>query len=220
MSSIKAAIFDLDGTLLDSMYVWAKVDELFLEKRGLTAPDFYGVECSKRSFHALAIYTIELFGLSETPEQVMNEWIELAREEYRSGVKLKRNAAQTVDKAISLGLKTAVCTSLLKELYTVAMENNGLSEKFSTIVSAEKGIYEKSDSAIYLHTAKLLDVKPEECVFFDDVAASLKAARSVGMITVGINEPLSSQIPKEMIKYSDILVDDLSPDIFDKIISL
>ncbi|MCH5325475.1 MAG: HAD family phosphatase [Eubacterium sp.] len=218
MSKLKAAIFDLDGTLLDSMYVWARVDELFLEKRGLTAPDFYGVECSKRSFYQLAIYTIELFGLDETPEEVMAEWMMLAEEEYRRNVRLKPHAAEAVDKALALGLKTAVCTSLLKELYTPALINNGLADKFSTIVSADKESHGKSDSRIYIHTAELLGVRPDECIFFDDVSASLQAAKTAGMKTVGVIEPLSSQDINDMRKHSDILVEELSVDIFDKFI--
>ncbi len=216
MGKIKAAVFDLDGTLLDSMYVWAKVDELFLQKRGLVAPDYYGEECSKRSFYQLALYTIDLFALDETPEQVMDEWMELAIEEYRSGVRLKPNAAETVSYAKSIGLKTAVCTSLVESLYIPALKNNGLADSFDIIVSADKESAGKSDPAIYLYTAQSLGVKPHECVFFDDVAASLRAAKQAGMAAVGVFDPLSSQSRAEMQKYSDILTDSLSKELLYK----
>ncbi len=215
MKNIKAAVFDLDGTLLDSMYVWAEVDEKFLKKRGLQAPDDYGTECSKRSFREIALYTIDLFGLEETPEEIMEEWMELARTEYREKVHTKPFAVQTVEKAAALGLKTAVCTSLPKELYEPALKNNGLGDKFSVIVSADSHDHGKSDSRIYYHTAGLLGVLPCECVFFDDVSASLFAAKKAGMITVGVIDPLSGQNAEEMKAASDILLNTLSPSVFD-----
>ena len=69
MNDIKAVLFDLDGTLLDSMYVWQYVDEEFLRRRSITPPDDYGRQCSHRSFYETALYTIDLFNLPETPEQ-------------------------------------------------------------------------------------------------------------------------------------------------------
>ena len=71
MNDIKAVLFDLDGTLLDSMYVWQYVDEEFLRRRGITPPDDYGRQCSHRSFYETALYTIDLFSLPETPEQLI-----------------------------------------------------------------------------------------------------------------------------------------------------
>lgn len=100
MNDIKAVLFDLDGTLLDSMYVWQYVDEEFLRRRGITPPDDYGRQCSHRSFYETALYTIDLFSLPETPEQLMQEWTDLAIDEYRHNVKLKPFARETVELAI------------------------------------------------------------------------------------------------------------------------
>lgn len=61
----EAVIFDLDGTLLDSMDVWEKIDICFLQKRGLPVPADYVTEICARSFEEAAQYTIDLFGLSE-----------------------------------------------------------------------------------------------------------------------------------------------------------
>lgn len=105
MNDIKAVLFDLDGTLLDSMYVWQYVDEEFLRRRGITPPDDYGRQCSHRSFYETALYTIDLFKLPETPEQLMQEWTDLAIDEYRHNVKLKPFARETVELAIKKRLQ-------------------------------------------------------------------------------------------------------------------
>ena len=76
-----AAIFDLDGTILDSMDVWEHIDIQFLKKRNLPVPENYVTEICARSFEEAAQYTIDLLGLQETVEGIIEEWnniIELA----------------------------------------------------------------------------------------------------------------------------------------------
>lgn len=70
-----AAIFDLDGTILDSMDVWEHIDIQFLKKRNLPVPENYVTEICARSFEEAAQYTIDLFGLQETVEGIIEEWI-------------------------------------------------------------------------------------------------------------------------------------------------
>ncbi|MDN6802564.1 MAG: HAD hydrolase-like protein, partial [Bifidobacterium mongoliense] len=70
----KGAIFDLDGTLLDSMGVWDQVDADFLHARGFAVPDDYGAKVAAMEFRQIAEYTIHRFQLDDTPEALMAEW--------------------------------------------------------------------------------------------------------------------------------------------------
>lgn len=87
--TFEAAIFDLDGTLLNSMNVWEQIDIKFLQKRGLPVPTDYVVEICARSFEEAAQYTIELFGLSETIDDIIKEWNVMAAYEYTNNVKIQ-----------------------------------------------------------------------------------------------------------------------------------
>lgn len=82
----KGAIFDLDGTLLDSMGVWDQVDIDFLSKRGIDVPDDYMTKVAAMQFRQIAEYTIARFDLSDTPEELMDEWDHMAlRHVFHSG---------------------------------------------------------------------------------------------------------------------------------------
>ena len=96
----KAMIFDFDGTLADSLDVWADIDIKFAQKRGLVLPEDYFVHVSTMNFPDAAVYTKEVYGLSEAPEEIVKEWSDMAIREYSENVRLKENAAEFVRKMI------------------------------------------------------------------------------------------------------------------------
>lgn len=112
-----AAIFDLDGTILDSMDVWEHIDIQFLKKRNLPVPDNYVTEICARSFEEAAQYTIDLFGLQETVEGIIEEWNNMAVEEYRNHVGLLPYALDYLLRLKEHGIKLAVATGLPENLY-------------------------------------------------------------------------------------------------------
>ena len=88
MTDFKAAIFDLDGTLIDSMYVWEKVDRDFLTERGIEVTDEYTEAVRGMYFESAARYTIARYGFKESIEQIIQIWLNMARYEYENNVRL------------------------------------------------------------------------------------------------------------------------------------
>ena len=86
---IKGAIFDLDGTLLDSMWVWNQVDIDFLGKRGFDVPPDYPKAIAAMGFHETAEYTIKRFDLKEKVKDVIAEWDRMAAQMYHERVQIK-----------------------------------------------------------------------------------------------------------------------------------
>ena len=103
--NFKGAVFDLDGTLLDSMEVWKNIDIEFLSKRGLEVPKGYSDEILAMSFRETAEYTIARFGLQEQPDDVMHEWNQMAIEAYGHHVQLKPGAKEYLLKLKSHGIR-------------------------------------------------------------------------------------------------------------------
>lgn len=203
----KAAIFDLDGTLIDSMYVWQYVDEVFLKKRGYIVPPEYGRECAHRSFYETAQYTIELFGLKESPEEIMNEWKALADYEYKTNVRLKPGARELLQALKEKGYRLCICTSLMKPLCTNVMESNGVLSYFDSIVTVDDFGKGKHSPDIYLHISEIIGVPAENCYMFDDVALNLAACKSIGMNTVGVWEPKGGQRKQELRDIADVYIE-------------
>ena len=86
---ILGAIFDLDGTLLDSSWVWLKVDKDFLAGNGIELTEDYTQVVHQMHFNEAALYTKTRYGLEQSVEQIKDKWIEMVADEYAHNIKLK-----------------------------------------------------------------------------------------------------------------------------------
>ncbi len=189
MEQVKAAIFDFDGTLVDSMYVWSKVDEDFLTQRGIPVTDEYTDKMRSMFFETAASYTKETYGLKESVEEIMQIWLDMAHFEYANNVRAKQYAAEYVRSLKKKGLLLGMATSNNPYLLKPCLDNNGMSGLFDCICYTSEVGVNKSSPDIYLYTAGKLGVKPEECMVFEDIIEGLKSSKSVGMKTIAIYDP-------------------------------
>ena len=176
----KGAIFDLDGTLLDSMGVWDQVDVDFLAKRGFEVPDDYMQKVAAMQFRQIAEYTIARFGLSDTPEALMEEWDHMARVMYATVVEAKPYAREYLAALKASGAKLAVATSLPPMLREPAMKHVGIFDYFDDVVSVDDaGDVGKTEPDVYLLAASRLGIKPSDCTVFEDLLVGMRSAKSV-----------------------------------------
>lgn len=188
MKEFKGAIFDLDGTILDSMWVWEQVDVNFLGNRGISVPKDYAKEISAMNIITAAEYTIARFGLSETAEQVAAEWYDMAMKEYSEDVQLKAGAREYMAYLKAKDVKLAVATSSPRELFLPCLENNEIFEFFDTIVTTMEVERGKDFPDVYEEAARRISLKPSECMVFEDILKGIKAAKRGGFYVVALEE--------------------------------
>jgi len=201
--NFKAAIFDLDGTLLDSMDIWEKIDIKFLHSRGLPVPNNYVTEICALSFEEAAKYTIDLFGLSESIDDIIKEWNTMAAYEYANNVPLAPYVKDYLFRLKNLGVSLAVATALPDKLYSPCLKNNNIYTLFDVLCSTEQVSRGKEYPDIFQFAAKKLGVAPRECIVFEDVLPAVKSAKQAGMIVYGVYDRYSAHSRHEIEMIAD-----------------
>lgn len=204
----EAAIFDFDGTLADSMWVWNDVDARFFAKRAIAIDPAAIEQVAVLGFESGADYVIEHFGLDESPESIIEEWKCSAYDGYAHRVALKPGAREYVLACKRGGTPLAVATSLQRNLLEPALRNNGVLELFDALcVCDELHCGGKSTPAVYLEAARLMGVEPARCVVFEDVARAARSAQETGAYVVGVYDGHEQQDTAELARVADFFIE-------------
>ena len=180
--SFEVAIFDFDGTIAATGHIWKQVDEIFLGSHGIEYTEEYARTLSVLGFERGARYTIDLYGLQETEEEVVAEWTRLSQALYRTTVDLRPGARAYIHVLREHGIACALATSNEPNLIE-GMRNVHVSELFDTCVYGREMSTSKDEPDIYLEAARRLGSEPERCMVFEDIAPGLSAARRAGFQT-------------------------------------
>ena len=182
MLPFKSAIFDLDGTVLDSLAVWRHVDERFFGARGIDTPEDYDRKVSGMSFMETVYYTLRRFDLPDDPEDVVAEWTALAIDEYAHRVEAVPGAVSYLRALKRSGVRLAAATANREELFMPALERLGIAALFETIVTtADVDHRNKADGELFLLAARRLGAAPGDCAVFEDTLQGVLGARAAGM---------------------------------------
>ena len=176
---IEGVIFDLDGTLLDSTWVWSQIDTDFLKKRGFEVPKDYSTAIMAMGFEEVAKYTIKRFSLQETKEDVMAEWDAMARDAYAHDVKLKKGAKELLLWLKKQDIKMAVATSNSASLFEPCLKNLGIYDWFHSFTETGDVKRGKEFPDVYLKAAEKMGVNPSNCFVFEDILPAVLGAKKV-----------------------------------------
>ncbi|MBR1969576.1 MAG: HAD family phosphatase [Clostridia bacterium] len=195
-----AFIFDMDGTIVDSLGVWEKIDCEFLEKkRAIKVPEDYSTAISTMNFKETADYTIKRFNLPDSPESLMEEWTEMAVYEYSHSLLLKDGVKEFFCELKKNNKKIALSTSSPEIFYKPLLINNGVYDLFDAFSDTnETGVGKKSPK-VYLIAAEKCGAPPERCIVFEDVLEAAKTAKSAGFAVCGVSDG-RSRVNKEQLK--------------------
>lgn len=206
---IRAAIFDLDGTLIDSMEIWREVDETFFARRGMPVPGGYQEEIAHLGFRECARFTIARYLPREKEEDVIAEWRSLSLSHYNApdaARYFKPGAAELVRALSAAGLELAVATASSSEFFLPVLRAGGIAGLFGAFTTVDEVGKNKSFPDVFVRSAQKLGVPPAECVVFEDNPTALSAARGAGMRTAAVFDAQPEQVFQRMCAESDISV--------------
>lgn len=185
---IKCAVFDADGTLIDSMGVWIGADKEYIESKNMQFdPEIYN-EFGKLTFAQSISLVKSHYGLDDTEEKITSDILGIVMKKYETEVKTKDGVKELLQRLSDNGVKMAVATANNKELVKRALQNNGIYGYFSDIVTCDESGCGKSDAAVFVYTSNLLGCEPSETLVVEDSEEYVSAAKEAGFFAVHINE--------------------------------
>ena len=205
-ANLRGAIFDLDGTLVDSMGVWHRIDDEFLGRRGFPADESYKQAVKTMKYETAAHYTIERYGLKESPEEVMAEWDSMALQEYRYHIKCKPGAAEFLRELKKQGIQIALATVSHRALLEAVLKGNEIFELFDVLTDVSQVSRGKEEPDLYWLAAEKMGLKPQECMVFEDVLLGIQSAKRGGFYTCGVKDHASDAEEAEIRRIADCFV--------------
>ncbi|MBQ4645286.1 MAG: HAD family phosphatase [Clostridia bacterium] len=206
INKFKGVIFDLDGTLFDSMGIWKEVDIAFFKNHGMRMPSDYQDKIKDMHFRTMAIYTKERFHMRSSIESIMDEWCELCYDKYANDVPLKAGVKEFLELLKENNIKIAFATANTTELSEVCLKNNGIFEYFDTGAYLHETLTDKSDPDVYFLACERLGLSPEECIVFEDLLAGIKGAVKGGFTVCGVYDKHSRRDTENIKRIADYYI--------------
>ena len=199
LEGIKGVIFDMDGTLIDSMWVWEEVDVDYVKRYQLVEPEGFYEAIEGMSFTDVAKYYKKTFPqIRDSVEQIKADWMEMGYRLYRDEVELKSGVKEFLEELKKRGIKIGIATSNDRDMTEMVLEARGILQEFDAICTSDEVKIGKPAPDVYLKAAEDLGVDSKDCLIFEDVPAGLMAGKSAGMKTCAVADKFSEdQIEKK-----------------------
>ena len=206
----RALLFDLDGTLVDSMWVWAGIDRDYLAAHGIQTDENIQKLIGGISMRQTAVLLKDRFGIRDPIEKMMEDWNRMAMDRYLHEVRLKKGAEALLSYAKKRGLFTAIATSNSRALCEAALAGCGLLGAFDAVVTGDEIANGKPAPDIYLHTAEKVGVPAKDCLVFEDLVDGILAARRAGCRVIAVLDEVTAGDNAEKLRLADGAVRDFT----------
>lgn len=204
LNNIDAIIFDMDGTLVDSMWIWKEIDRFFFDSHQIESPPNLEQIIEGMSSLETAQYFINTFHLNQSAIDLRQMWNIQAMDYYAHEITYKYGVKRLLHYCKKHQIKLGIATSNSPQLVQAAAQNLGFDFYFDSIITSCQVNIGKPAPDVYLAVAKELNVVPKRCLIFEDVPMGIKAGHNAGMKTCAIYDMHNSQqeeLKKHMADY-------------------
>ena len=191
LQDIRAVIFDLDGSLVDSMWMWRAIDIEYLGRFGIPLPEDLQSCIEGMSFSETAVYFKEHFRIPDSIDRIKEDWNRMAWDKYANEVPLKPGIPEFLERCREEGIKLGIATSNSRQLVENIAKVHNLRDYFSCIMTGCDVAHGKPSPDIYLAVAEALDCPPSQCLVFEDIIPGIQAGKAAGMRVCAVEDAYS-----------------------------
>ena len=204
---IKGAIFDLDGTLLDSMFIWENIGEEYLKSMGIEPKENLRETFKTFTLTQSAEYFRENYGVTLSVSEIINDIYNMVSRIYKTKVTLKPGVSEFLNRLHKNGVKMCIATLTDKSVAEAVLRRLNVSDYFCGIFCADDVGSGKETPELYLHALKHLGTKISETVVFEDVLHAVLTAKNAGFKTASVFDRYEPR-QKELLDISDYYISD------------
>lgn len=183
---IKGAIFDVDGTLLDSMFTWRHRGELYLESLGIKPREGLHIDVRQLGFIKSADMIKEEYNLSSSSDEIRNEMMKIVNNYYQTCPQVKEGTIEFLEELKKNGVKMCIATATDRHMVEPGLINAGIRDYFDEIFTCGGLKTNKTKPYIFEKALEFLGTSKEDTVIFEDALYAVKTAKEAGFFVTGI----------------------------------
>lgn len=188
LDAMKTAVFDMDGTVLDSMSQWRVCNIEFIRSRGIEPTAQQRAQMTQMTGRMVVDYYREQFGFETDFDTVCGEAVGKMEAKYLAGLPEKPGALAYLRRLGARGVRRVIATATPEPLARAALERAGLLGALDEVFSVEMIGGSKGEAAFYARLAERLGAELGSMVMFEDAAYAMRGARAAGIPVIGITD--------------------------------
>ena len=206
---IRGAIFDVDGTLLDSMFIWDTIGETYLRSIGYQPKENLNETFKNMSLHQAARYYQTEYGVTRSIDEIMDGVNAMLERYYRFEVPLKPGVAELLERLRQDGVKLCIATATDRHLVEAALDRCGVLSCFGEIFTCNEVGHGKDEPDIFEAALRFLGTRREETLVFDDALYAVRTAKEAGFPVAAVYDS-HERSQAEVRARSDLYLEDLT----------
>lgn len=201
-------IFDMDGTLLDSMQIWKNLGREYLNSKGITqSAKSFLEEIEALTLSESAALLAERFPACGTAEAAMAEMNQRMEEHYRKDIPLKKGMPEMLESFRRSGVRMCVASATGEHLMRECLERLGVLNYFEFLLSCETLKTNKREAGIYLEAVRRFGTSVAETAVYEDALYAIETAKNAGFYVVAVYDSESEQCWEKICNLADEILD-------------
>ena len=206
--TLRGAIFDADGVLLDSMHIWRELGARYLEGLGIQPEEGLSQRLYPMSLEQSCRYLKTRYNLSFSEDEIQSGILGIIEGFYRNEVKLKPGIPEFLSAMKSRGVKIVIATAGDRDLLMSALERNGIAGYFDAIFTCTELNTTKHEPEIFMSCAEFMGLAPENVGVFEDALFAIETAKRAGFITFGVSDESNINDRTRIKELADYYIED------------